>query len=62
MSESSDDKVQPDAIIAQYRAELERLNYVRGSINVYLTTRATPCSSINRKSLRIESDQGAAGL
>ena len=62
MSESSDDKVQPDAIIAPYRAELERLNYVRGSINVYLTTRATPCSSINRKSLRIESDQGAAGL
>ena len=36
MSESSDDKVQPDAIIAQYRAEFERLNYVRSSINVYL--------------------------
>jgi hypothetical protein len=34
MSGPTDEKVQLDAIIAQYRAELERLNYVRDSINV----------------------------
>jgi len=37
MSYPTEKNVQRDAIIiAQYRAELERLNYVRGSINVYL--------------------------
>jgi hypothetical protein len=36
MSNPTDELVQFDAIIAQYRAELERLNYVRGSIDVYL--------------------------
>ncbi len=36
MSDSTDERVRLDAIIAQYRAELVRLNYVRGSINVYL--------------------------
>jgi hypothetical protein len=36
MSDPTDELVQFDAIIAQYRAEPERLNYVRGSINVYL--------------------------
>jgi hypothetical protein len=36
MSDPTSELVQSDAIIAEYRAELERLNYVRGSINVYL--------------------------
>jgi hypothetical protein len=36
MSDPTDQQVRLDAIIAQYRAELERLSYVRGSINVYL--------------------------
>ena len=37
MSDPTEENVQRDAIIiAQYRAELERLNYFRGSINVYL--------------------------
>lgn len=36
MSNPTDERVQLGAIIAEYRAELERLNYVRGSINVYL--------------------------
>jgi hypothetical protein len=36
MSDPTGELVRFDAIIAQYRAELVRLNYVRGSINVYL--------------------------
>ena len=33
-SDPTDELVQFDAIIAQYRAELERLSYVKGSISV----------------------------
>ena len=36
MADPTDELVQLDVIIAQYRAELVRLNYVRGSINIYL--------------------------
>jgi integrase/recombinase XerD len=39
MSDSTNEQtsaVRCDATIAQYRAELERLNYIRGTINVYL--------------------------
>lgn len=50
MSDPTDEKVPLDAITAQYRAELERLNYVRGSINVYLRS--------IRKLLRLMKEQG----
>ncbi len=36
MSDPTDELVQFDAIIAQYCAELVRLNYVEDSINIYL--------------------------
>jgi hypothetical protein len=44
--------MQFDAIIAQYRADLERLNYVRGSINVYLRS--------IRRLFRLMEEQGVA--
>src|SRR6185437_12290271 len=52
MSDPTDELTKFDAIIAQYRAELVRLNYVRGSINVYLR-------SIRRLFLLME-EQGVA--
>jgi hypothetical protein len=36
MSDPTDERVKLDAITAQYRAELKGLNYVTGSIDVYL--------------------------
>jgi integrase len=52
MSDPTDEPMQLDAIIAQYRAELERLNYVRGSINVYLRS--------IRRLFRLMEEHGAA--
>lgn len=52
MSDPADEKVQLAAIIAQYRAELVRSNYVRGSINVYLRS--------IRRLFRLMEEQGIA--
>src|SRR5208283_5685968 len=52
MSDPTDETVQLDAIIAQYRAELEQLHYVRGSINVYLRS--------IRRLFRLMKEQGVA--
>jgi hypothetical protein len=49
---STDELVHLDVIIDQYRAELERLNYVRGSINVYLRS--------IRRLFRLMEEQGVA--
>lgn len=52
MSDPTDEKVQLDAIIAQYRAELERSNYIRQTINVYLRS--------IRKLFRVMEEHGVA--
>ena len=53
MSDPTDERVELDAIVAQYRAELARLNYVRSSINVYLRSiRRLSTSSADRTLLR----------
>src|SRR5579859_90107 len=52
MSDPTDERVELDAIVAQYRAELARLNYVRGSINVYLRS--------IRRLFRLMEEQGVA--
>ncbi len=52
MSDPTDEPMQLDVIIDQYRAELERLNYVRGSINVYLRS--------IRRLFRLMEEQGVA--
>ncbi|MFI5014766.1 MAG: hypothetical protein ACHQAY_20715 [Hyphomicrobiales bacterium] len=52
MSDPTDEQVQFEAIIAQYRAELVRLNYVIGSINVFLRS--------IRRLFRLMEEQGVA--
>ncbi len=55
MSDSKDEQlpgVQVDTIIARYRAELERLNYIRATINVYLRS--------IRKLFRLMDEHGVA--
>jgi hypothetical protein len=48
----TDERLQLDAIIAQYRAELVRSNYVKGPINVYLRS--------IRRLFRLMEEQGVA--
>jgi hypothetical protein len=51
MSDPIDAVAQLDAIIARYRAELVRLNYVRGSINGFdFFTRTRACARASKKS------------